>query len=1256
MQTHISIISDTPQNSPHRSVAVTETVPSATAGATLKPTPSTNGLSPPQSAHSLQPRQRRLSNSSMASDVSFRLPAYDSPAVYHLQSDLDCSASEYEDTASNAGGTQLDRISKEQLHSAYKKASDRYQKYRSRYTEIAARYRDLERDNNKARSVLVETQDKALRRISELREQCALEQQAKAHLENALRLEMDELQCVIKTLNSKLTTVREVDTGLLENGNGEVDDFDRVTADPLVDLLSSEGPEVQQPKESAVLSASLTNDRAELEEKIKSLKKVVELYKTQVADEQEKHEARNQDVHSLEQKVQQLNSNLNESMEKIRGLQSREEENTILLAENKMVVHSELEAKDEEVKSLRERIQQLEALQSQVDGENKALQARLTSFSSQITDLESNKHDKEAKLIELEASKIKLKEEASRMDSQLAAAVAEKDSLQQQLVEYEREAGNASSSSAEELKAKLECIDKMETELLEVKTQLILKDQEMTEHLSKINSMEREHQQAIKEERKNGSDSLAALNSQLEQLQHSLTRSNEENKKLAEEVQMTRVINENSESEAIQSLQTSIVRQQEEWDAKMKTRDDQIVELNKQIKEYEVRCEALNSEWETLKQSIESHDGEMATVKGRIETLRNEKKDLEKTLEKEIRDKNELQTQVTNILQEISRLEEQLNESKDSHAELEGEKSQLEEKIANLESAAALKAEESKSTIDGQVQLLQDRLQEVEVVRQEMAEQNAKLQEQLAQLEKAQSEAEVKYKNELSAITGELKASKNASEAAHGEQQKLKECLEENTQLLLKNEQLEQALKTLEDQREAIEKEKLCVVDTNSTLQEEIRIAKRDLFVMKDKILGLEQELETATEKCSDLDAQLIDMRQELTESSERIKSAEEGKTASDKEVEGLQKQLAEIEYRHKRADEEVQKNKSGLESELKDMEHIKVENEYLNTHVKQLELDLQKLRDETVQRESVLRDLKDKYNFAENEMSSLQEQKSKFDCLMADKNDELDQTNVQLATVKQELEGVRVTNKTQLNNLAEEVKELKSEISAKQIIINDLNQDLSRQEKELGQAKTSQLKDLEELKKTNEELRKDLREASGNSVAQVELQEKHDNLERLVTELRLKIVELETSLADNVVQRSKIDLEQSSKAGEMDELRDENETLKLKFHNLEKTLNSKLAVVDEKHKDLIEENRSLKQQAEKNNAQVVEGWEEEKADLEQRLQKIIAEVQEVSNRNMFLEQKCENFLVLEQTHERMKLANEKLSRQLDETLVSGGE
>lgn len=88
----------------------------------------------------------------MASDVSFRLPTYDPPASFNLQSDLDASASEFEDGGGAMSyGAQLDVISKEKLYDAYKKALERYQKYRGRYTELVRRYRDLERDNNKAR-------------------------------------------------------------------------------------------------------------------------------------------------------------------------------------------------------------------------------------------------------------------------------------------------------------------------------------------------------------------------------------------------------------------------------------------------------------------------------------------------------------------------------------------------------------------------------------------------------------------------------------------------------------------------------------------------------------------------------------------------------------------------------------------------------------------------------------------------------------------------------------------------------------------------------------------------------------------------------------------------------------------------------------------------------------------------------------------------------------------------------------------------
>lgn len=146
---------DTPQNSPHR----LNQGNSSTGKSSLGPNTLSNFQHqnttphPPNNGTVQSVRVRKLSNSSMASDVSFRLPAFEtSPTAYSFQSDLDASASEFEDSASTVGyEAQLDVISKEKLYDAYKKSLERYQKYRSRYTELVRRYRDLERDNNKAR-------------------------------------------------------------------------------------------------------------------------------------------------------------------------------------------------------------------------------------------------------------------------------------------------------------------------------------------------------------------------------------------------------------------------------------------------------------------------------------------------------------------------------------------------------------------------------------------------------------------------------------------------------------------------------------------------------------------------------------------------------------------------------------------------------------------------------------------------------------------------------------------------------------------------------------------------------------------------------------------------------------------------------------------------------------------------------------------------------------------------------------------------
>lgn len=127
---------------------------------------------------------------------------------------MDQSASEIDENINS----QLDKVTKDQIYSAYRKVQAKYHKYRGRYTDLAIHYKELERIKSKLESVLVETQDKVLRRIADLKEQCQLEQQAKAHLEEALRNDIEEKDHIINTLNTKVV-LKKINNYYIPNCN-----------------------------------------------------------------------------------------------------------------------------------------------------------------------------------------------------------------------------------------------------------------------------------------------------------------------------------------------------------------------------------------------------------------------------------------------------------------------------------------------------------------------------------------------------------------------------------------------------------------------------------------------------------------------------------------------------------------------------------------------------------------------------------------------------------------------------------------------------------------------------------------------------------------------------------------------------------------------------------------------------------------------------------------------------------------------------
>lgn len=275
--------------------------------------------------------------------------------VLILQSDMDQSASEVDDNIS----PQLDRVTKDQLYSAYRKVQTKYHKYRGRYTDLAAHYRELDRVKSRLESVLVETQDKVLRRITDLKEQCQLEQQAKAHLEEALRNDIEEKDHVINTLNTKIKLLQasgpSLDNSVSEEGKEN-------SKDNLIDLTNepSNGDE----------NNALLAENAQLKDKLKKLENLVLKYKDSLKRNKEKFtevmkekstlendytaltNSTAEKISAMEAELSTAHTKIEKLTEQVNILHKREEESAISLAENKLSVHRELEEKEEQIKQL----------------------------------------------------------------------------------------------------------------------------------------------------------------------------------------------------------------------------------------------------------------------------------------------------------------------------------------------------------------------------------------------------------------------------------------------------------------------------------------------------------------------------------------------------------------------------------------------------------------------------------------------------------------------------------------------------------------------------------------------------------------------------------------------------------------------------------------------------------------------------------------------------------------------------------------
>ncbi|XP_056088644.1 golgin subfamily A member 4-like isoform X2 [Rhinichthys klamathensis goyatoka] len=122
-------------------------------------------------------------------------PAYDPP-------------SDIESEAEDSPGS-VESLSKEQLLNRLHRVERSLGNYRGKYSELLTAYRTVQRDKEKTQAILSQSQDKALRRIGELREELQMDQQTKKHLQEEFDAALEEKDQMITVLQTQVSLLKK---------------------------------------------------------------------------------------------------------------------------------------------------------------------------------------------------------------------------------------------------------------------------------------------------------------------------------------------------------------------------------------------------------------------------------------------------------------------------------------------------------------------------------------------------------------------------------------------------------------------------------------------------------------------------------------------------------------------------------------------------------------------------------------------------------------------------------------------------------------------------------------------------------------------------------------------------------------------------------------------------------------------------------------------------------------------------------------
>ncbi|KAM9308232.1 golgin subfamily A member 4 [Gastrophryne carolinensis] len=379
--------------------------------------------------------------------------------VFDPSSDIE---SEAEDSVSS-----LEGLSKDQLLHRLRRMEKSLGNYRGKYSELVTAYRTVQRDKEKLQTILSQSQDKALRRIGELREEIQMDQQAKKHLQEEFDASLEEKDQLISVLQTQVSLLKQrlgnvqVDTEMattqLEPQNltagqeGEADssasldgsDDSAKTLEALQVRVRRQENLLQRCKEmirshkerSAQLCSEKDALQNQLEERLQELEKI-------------------KDLHSGEKTklITQLRDakNLVEQLEQDKGM---------VIAETKRQMHETLMKNEEEVSQLRTRVKQLSTRCEKLQEEKeKSEKAAFEQLEKAVTASQNSEEAHKTGKLEME-EQIKAIEKASE---------EERVNLQKELSRVKQEVVDIMKKTSEE---RIQNLEKSHAETMQKKEQ-----------------------------------------------------------------------------------------------------------------------------------------------------------------------------------------------------------------------------------------------------------------------------------------------------------------------------------------------------------------------------------------------------------------------------------------------------------------------------------------------------------------------------------------------------------------------------------------------------------------------------------------------------------------------------------------------------------------------------------------------------------------------------------------------------------------